>query len=783
MKKNIALIVCLAILLASVLPLAIACSDKREVASIEAVDAKTEYNVGDAIDYDSINVKVNYSDGSSEIKTVRALKATVNKADLSKEGKTSYTITYAGKSATVNLTVVAAKVTIGTVETFTEPEFYSAYKSAISQTEQSDATFKMLDAPYEVGNVNKFIYKPTITGFDANDVKIETTDVKTTFKVFVKTAVDGTYSELTGEDLAAFVTAENNAYKFSDNALGKYVKLEISLDESVYDISSALKARTLICEFTVVNGYNAYDQLGLSVMDDHHNYAWKDLKNQQLEADDKKLSEYTNVTTVVLHGSFTLNPDQLPAQYFWTKSTNGYNTAKSVLAGSDQSLNMEKLLVGSLNDGPGEGVGYYILDENGNEVENYSIQKGLFATTKCSLSGNYNTITVSDSLEEGQRKLYTVVSRGSKSGDSKSINSPDPHWSVFKFFKTSAQETAGTEVNVGLKNIALLGNTGHGEQMNGPTGLLMANTYVDNLTVENVNGYGFYTNIVADGSDEHESVKSNLHVVNSKFLNSFSNMVYAWKGRITLVNSEMRDAGGPLFLLVDGGARDDNMPDTIGAILECDENSVLSSYATGTESWYSQYNAGGAVAQIKMLDMLLAASTGATLQFVKESDGTMRPLKASELQKMAKGEAITTYINLTTLMIPEQDSIFSSDVPGGWEICGKTVTKGEGNENEFLMHNTVLETFRPTTMPILQSGNNYAAVYMKGTDPSTAVLNSTSQEAFVNLATKGQTTPLSEAEKLAWATTHTSALCLYIKLNSSAPYIGLVMNLGNLVQA
>ena len=50
MKKNIALIVCLAILLASVLPLAIACSDKREVASIEAVDAKTEYNVGDAID-------------------------------------------------------------------------------------------------------------------------------------------------------------------------------------------------------------------------------------------------------------------------------------------------------------------------------------------------------------------------------------------------------------------------------------------------------------------------------------------------------------------------------------------------------------------------------------------------------------------------------------------------------------------------------------------------------------------------------------------------------------
>lgn len=783
MKKNIALIVCLAILLASVLPLAVACSDKREVASIEAVDTKTEYNVGDAIDYDALNVKINYTDGSSETKIVRALKATVTKADLSKAGKTSYTITYAGKSVTVNLTVVAVKVAIGTVETFSEPEFYLAYKSTIAQTEQSDATFKLLDAPYEVGNVNKFIYKPTITGFDANDVKIETDDVKTTFKLYAKDKANGTYAELTGQDLAAFVTAENNTYKFSDNALGRFVKLEVSLDESVYDISSALTARTLTCEFVVVNGYNAYDQLGLSVMDDHHVFAWKDLKNQQLEADDKKLSEYTNVTTVVLHGSFTINPDQLPAQYFWTENTNGFQTAKSVLAGSEEKLNMENLFLGSLNDGTGEGVGYYILDENGNEVENYTIQKGLFATTKCSLSGNYNTVKVSDSCEEGQRKLYTVVSRNSKSKNVKSLNCPDPHWAVFKFFKTSAQEAAQTEVNVGIKNIALLGNTGHGEQMDGPTGLLMADTYVDALTVENVNGYGFYTNIIADGTDEHQSVKAELHLVNSKFLNSFSNMVYAWKGHITLDNSEMRDAGGPLFLLVDGGKRVADMPDTNGATLESDSNSVLSGYATGTESWYSQYNAGSAVAQIKMLDMLLASSTGATLQYVKESDGTMRPLKASELQRIAKGESITTYINLTTLMIPKQENIFESDVPGGWEICGKTVTKGAGNENEFLMHNAVLEMFRPTTMPILQSGNNYAAVFMKGTDASTAMLNSTSQEAFANIATKGQTTPLTDAEKLAWATTHTSTLCLYIKLNSSAPYIGLVMNLGNLVQA
>lgn len=784
MKRKVALIVCLSLLVACVLPLAVACQDTREIASLEVVDPKKEYQVGDEINYDEIEIKVTYTDGSTETKTVKSLKASVSKADLSKVGNSSYTITVGGKSVTVNITVVAARVAVGTVEAFFEPEFYTAYKSTISQTEQSDATFKVLDAPYEVGNVNKFIYKPTIVGFDENDKKIETNEgVKTTFKAFVKENKDGTYAELTGEDLKAFVTAEDNTYKFSDNALGKFVKLEISLDEAVYDIAPSLTARTLICEFVVVNGYNAYDQLGLSVMDDHHNYAWKDLKNQQLAADDKKLSEYINVTTVVLHGSFTLDPDLLPAQYFWTESTNGYATAKSVLAGSNPELGLEKLFTGSLNDGTGEGTGYYILDENGAEVERFTIQKGLFATTKCSLSGNYNTIKVSDECEVGQRKLFTVVSRGSYSDDVKTLNSPTPHWSVFKFYKTTAQEETQTEVNVGLRNLALQGNMNHSEQMDGPMGMLMANTYVDTLTVENVNSYGFYTNIIADGDNEHESVKSELHIQNSKFLNSFSNMVYAWKGHISLTNSEMRDAGGPLFLLVDGGKREDDLPDTTGATLDCDENSVMSSYATGTESWYAQYNAGAAITQIKTLDMLLASTTGATLQFVKEADGTMRPIKASELQKMASGTPVTTYINITTLMIPQQDNIFGSDVPGGWEICGKTTTRGENNVNEFAMHNAVLEMFRPTTMPILQSGNNYAGVYMKGNDTSTAILHSTTQEAFVNLATKGQTTPLSDAEKAAWETTHTSTLCLYIKLQSSAPYVGLVMNLGNMVMA
>lgn len=775
MKKKIALVICLAIALASLFPLIVACKTEKLVEKLEIIDPKTEAEVGEEIDYDSIKVKVYYQDGTSKESTVSALGATVVKANLSAAGNTSYTVSYQGKSVSVNVTVSAPRVVIKTVEAFTEPEFYTNYKQTISSTESS-VGFKNVNEAYEVGNVNKFLFKPRIVGFDADDNKLSTTDVATVCKVFVKNSAEGEYSELTGADLTSFVEIEDNTYKFSDAALGKYVKLEVSLDESRYDISDVLEVRTLTCEFVVVDGYNAYDQFGLSVMDNHHAFAWKDLKDRQLEADDKKLSEYTDVKTVVLHASFTLDPNNLPAQYFWTESTDSYRVAYDMLDASDPDLDLKDKLVGSLRDGTGSGEGYYVLDENGERVEYCNIQKGLFTTTQCSLSGNYNSIEVGKDREDGQRNLYTVVSKTGESTNAASLNLPESHWSVFKFIKLAAQ--ADQSVNLGMKNLSLTGNRTKSESLNGPGGMLMANCYVDEFSVQNVNAYGFYTNIVGDGADDVSRANAKINVSDSKFNNSFSNMIYAWKGHITVTNSEMKDAGGPLFLLVDGGRRDGTEGDNVGPSLKVDSDSVLSSYTTGSETWYVRYNAQQALAQIKALDLLFAANQmDVTMEYVKEGDG-MRPAKVTELNKEG------SYINVIALMIPQQSKIFNGDGEGaGWATCGQTTTTGEGNENTFSMHNSAVTALRGfaavqkalNKVPVLQSGNNYMWTDSKQ-------LLSASASAMMSMM-QGKTTPITDTEKQAWNTTHTDLMCVYLRVNEDvAPEIGVILGIDSLTK-
>ena len=116
-----------------------------------------------------------------------------------------------------------------------------------------------------MGNVNKFIFRPSATGLDLDEHKtITVTNVKTTAKVYSKNTKDGAYTELTGEDLANFVAIDDNTYKFSQGAAGKYVKLEIAIDAEEYDLSLLEEDNSVITvEMLVVDGgYNVYDQLG-----------------------------------------------------------------------------------------------------------------------------------------------------------------------------------------------------------------------------------------------------------------------------------------------------------------------------------------------------------------------------------------------------------------------------------------------------------------------------------------------------------------------------------------
>ena len=87
------------------LTLLVGCTENLGTATkIEIVNPVTEYVVGSEINYDELSAKITYDSGKTKEGTVKKLSLTVKeKADLSKVGKTSYTVTYGALSQKVEI--------------------------------------------------------------------------------------------------------------------------------------------------------------------------------------------------------------------------------------------------------------------------------------------------------------------------------------------------------------------------------------------------------------------------------------------------------------------------------------------------------------------------------------------------------------------------------------------------------------------------------------------------------------------------------------------------------
>ena len=824
MRKHIALLIALVVMITAAMPFITSC-DKQEktVESISVVDVKTEYNVGDTINYDELKIKVTYSDNSTETKTVKELKATVApKADLTKAGNTYYTVTYKGKSTQVRITVVEQAIDHRNyiIQSIEAPEFYITYKVNSADRKEGDVEgrgdFRLTGEIYEVGNVNRFIFSPLVVALDIQAGKeVSLNNVKTEAKVYSKSAIDGAYTELTDAALAEFVTIDNNTYKFSDKAAGKYVKLEISLDEEEYNVEDLDKDdKTLTVEFVVVDGgYNVYDQTGLSVMADLEKGAWSQIwgcevevdkeKNEvklisnenslQLPADDKPLCEYVgNISTVILHDSITLDPDNMPSIFFWTEESDLYTEARSTLAAFPEE---QDKLVGSLRDGANLGSNrdrdyMRVMDtyESTESTENNKIpgnvaietgislnmQKAIFSTKNVSVSGNYQSILTPARNErsEGGRILQSWA-------DYQKNNETDPigHWFLFQMHQSVLANAAKQEFTI--KNIAFSGN--HPQENNSgfkSAGLILSNSYVTNITFSNVNASQFYSNVIGDGYGDFkftdgkidsngEIEQSFLTIENSKFYNAYSNMIYMWRTHGKVVKSEMKGSGGPLFIMCDGkhtvGDPATAITDIGGCELDVDNDSVLWAYARGDESWYKTFNA----------NVIFPALTGIVQQQVLDNFN-----KTILFSSPDRPEAGNNFFNVIAAMICEPEDLFdggndSNSVADMMDIRGVyTQRDSEGNAlNEFKMHNNLLLGLRANAQfnaayfaPILQAGNNFMAITNDGLLGGTGA-------------------PMTEEEQAAWFTTTSDKLCIYISAGAIephpqwAPYFGIVLDL------
>lgn len=916
MKKRLSLVIVLAIVLAIAIPVLACCRDTVTVTAIEFVNPTRQYTVGATIDYDNLQVKVTYSNNTTATKTVKQLRddgATLATADLSKAGNTSYSLTYKGQVDTVQLTVVSEGTTTETrpLTALRAPQGYADYlvKSADRQEgdEETRAEFRKTGETYEIGNVNKFIFRvgATVRDQQAEGGRVNINEIQTVAKVYIKDNEEGDYEELTGDDVADYVAIENSTYKFTEAAGGKYVKLEISPAEQYNVAALSESQRTITVEAVIVDGgYNVYDQLGLSVMADLQKRFWSEIWKSEysydmekretyatatadsvkLEADDKPLCEYVgNIKWVILHNSIVLDPDQMPSLYFWTDQAGaennvGFTEAKTSIEGFSKS---QDTLVGTLRSGDNGGQGtnenyarvmdamsehvneqdqhvdWYEPDHNGVKINGnigittgfgLNMAKGLFCTSTTSVSGNYQSVTYT---ERSQRSAHGRILLEYVDWDaSTDAHDPVSNWSVFLFYQSMLDGADLGEYT--LKNIAMKGNNPNESNPENdedsvlPAGIMMSTVFAWKMHYDNVNADQLFSNFIHDNyatsgfwvnadkkivtGDDHTDCtveRTDIYIENTKAYNSYSNMSYAWRGHVNVINSELIGSGGPLFILTDDDHSDTvgnawagaftgaNTSDDGGPSINIDSKSVLQAFATGDENWYQIYKAQTAFQTIKgtLNEELVQKYLGKTLTFGNPDN----PLGGD------------SYVNVVAIMIPKPSYIFNGttfdDSKQKLDVRGVfTQTDDKGNEeNVFAMHNNVINTARrfasgnSSLYPIvLQSGKstvlyNGEGLYNTSTVDINGIVMIPNQTipAFyaAQLAQNAQAKPLFTAsgmdpdakaqeylaqaqlnqnDILAWRTETSKYACLYISAGAipgsntvNAPYFGVVMQIGN----
>lgn len=645
-----------------------------ESISLKEGSFKEKYNVGEEVSFDNAKLVVKYENGAEED---RALTADMVSPAIStaSAGTTTHTVTFGGKTCTFDI-VVELKETIQSV---TLPQSYRDYLSATNNlapvtmegyAEDLDAYDGLFSkkAVYEVGNINAFKFELEARVLNPLTGEKTVTGDFYKIKVSVKDTEEGNYTELTSENQAEYVTYDGakNYYWFTEQAVGKYFKIEISIDTA--KVNSALPANEKwAIEVKVVNGYNAYDAKGLSVYDNRNNNNWRALKDEQLDWDTKKLYEYTDVTNVVLHNSFTIYPKDLPASYFWTGEETLWSTLvenKNGADGDNNSMLKTEDIIGSLRDGISSD-GWFNFGPCGSESEQANSKsvlgeywegyrcgngnKGLYTTTGCDVSGNFMTISVSSERDDEGRIIKTYY------GDDTRNGTATGHWAVFR----NMEDDHGNNETHEFKNLHLRGNTGHSEAT-GPAGLVALSMWMKEVKLINSVVQKTYIAILGDQFTD-------VTFQDSKVSDVASQMTYQWRSTSIVIDSVLRDCGGPLFILCDStrNTKDDGASFNTDAScpeLYVDNNSILENWVTGEESWFNINNASAIVGGVKMINNAIQGYLQRTIMSTKNDNSVF---------------------NCVAIIIPDPGDISNgSQVDGGVRWIKGQFVRGTGTTKE-----------------------------------------------------------------------------------------------------
>lgn len=578
MKK--ALIFVLVLVLVASCALLIACNNvteikfKEDTVPPQVIRTKT-------IDYSKIRIIVTMENGDETELSLTDKNVSYTPIDVSTTGTKQLTASYGGKKAEAFITVVEGDIDDYIVTGFENSDGYNAYLEAKEKKTNKEAEFVDRNAPYIVGSDNGYVFIPKTTAVLGTDI-VTNAQVKTTYKLYIKNG--GSYSELTGTDKDEYLTsAENNIYYFTDQANGKAFKLEVTLADT-YDTILDVSKKTVEHEFEVTEGYNVYDAWGMAVMDTLNVKSWAAIKQMKLAWDNgKAISEFTNVSKVILHNNITVKKDNLPTNYFWTENEEALTNGKSYQDAYGRAPEkLKNLLTGSLKE-------VYLgeaWEENGNWNRN---QRGLYVNEGISLYGNYLTLSYDAGYTVDGNNNVTAPNGGIyvvydyQQENRSNVTYPEPHWNLIAY----RSKTEGSENNVAsIENVYFVGQTQKTENTKLPGGLGMVFSELQELTINNVIGNQWYFNVHISEND------ASVTMDGSKFYDSFSHMVFGWyANELHVTNSTFKRAGGPLFILQSpsyvSGSSGELQNDRHNALnFTIDSTNDLENWLSGAEAWF-----------------------------------------------------------------------------------------------------------------------------------------------------------------------------------------------------
>lgn len=510
--------------------------------TLTLTDVQREYIIGEEPDYSNLIVTAHMSDGETQV--VPLSEVTFSEINYQTAGSKTVTVTFSDKTAIFTVMYYTSAEETYTLIGYEEPEFVTQYKANIAVKTDKKTEFVNRTNGYVVGDDNPFKFLPELTAYNDQDQIITLNRYKSISTFEMK--VDGSFVAL-GDNTDTYVAIddENSTYDFTDSAIGKTFRLTV---QPFYFED----AQPIVFTFEVQDGWNAYSAKDLSRLDNGSVY-----NGVNPWADYKAANEIGNeeISGLYMHNDIAITASDIPSAFIWQANE---------ITGTLQSS-----LIGSLKDWVSIYVRLNDVGETFNFVGNYfTLNAAAIPLVEMENGGDYIT------SEQGQAVHSTLFGFG---GDDDNV--PANSW-------------IGSVV---VKNMNLLGNANRSDDQTLSGGLTFFRVSAREFSLNNTIARQVLTILCPFGEWVNEELVNTVTIQDSKGYDSFSTMFYMWGAKVDFVNSEYKNAGGPIMILAHVSPKS-NYSYKYSSVTAT--NTDFESFVAGTEAWFMYNHADVLAGQI-----------------------------------------------------------------------------------------------------------------------------------------------------------------------------------------